>query len=102
VASGPTSDPHRSSVARVRAGDRAAFDPLYEQALSSVWQAAVAAWPQRSDAEAVTAAVLTEAFGALPELPDHADFTAYCLRVLARVAAHRAPDKASLGASVDS
>lgn len=102
MASEPASNPHRSSVARARAGDRAAFDSLYEQALASVWQAAAAGWPRRREAEAVTAAVLTEAFEALPELPDEADFPAHCLRVLARVAARRAPEIAEIDASADS
>lgn len=79
-------------VLRARAGDRAAFDALYGEAIASVWQAAVRGWPRRADAEAITAAVLTEAFDALPELPDHVDFSAFCLELLARVPAQTTAD----------
>lgn len=67
-----------------------------------MWQAAVVAEPPRADAEAITATVLTEAFDALPELPDDLDFTEHCLRLLAGVIERTAPSSAEASAPADS
>lgn len=95
------SDCDETAIVRARAGDRAAFDALYEEAVSVVWDAAVAGTPQRVDAESMAGTALMEAFAALPELPAHADFSAHCLRILARVSARTTARAAEASATAD-
>jgi hypothetical protein len=95
------SNPQRSPIARVRAGERSAFDALYGRALEAVWPLAVSAWPRRADAQGITAAVLTEAFAALPELPEDVDFPEHCLRVLAAISARIGAEAAPTSHSAD-
>lgn len=102
MASKHASNPHRSAIARARAGDRLAFDALYERAIAAVWQAVAAASLPRAEAEAITAMVLREAFDALHDLPDDLDFTQHCLRLLTDVSERIAPFAADTSAPADS
>jgi DNA-directed RNA polymerase specialized sigma24 family protein len=57
-------------TARLRAGDRAAFDAFYEVNFRRVFTYALRRTEDRATAEWVTRATLTEVLGRLDELPE--------------------------------
>lgn len=83
-------------IERVLAGDRAAFDALYEEHLPALWRHVILSGEDRVTAEALVRTVLTHAFRTLHERPAERPFADW-LRALAdrclaeRISAAREP-----------
>jgi DNA-directed RNA polymerase specialized sigma24 family protein len=81
--------PEAERIARVLAGERAAFDALFDEQLPALWRLATRLCDGPARAEALVHAVLAHALGRLDERPAGLSFADW----LAALARERAPQR---------
>jgi RNA polymerase sigma-70 factor (ECF subfamily) len=87
--------PETERIERVLAGDRAAFDALYEEHLPALWRHAIRSSADRGIAEAMVRSVMAHAFATLDERPADRPFADWLRALADRFAVREQPTRSA-------